>query len=78
MQKRLVTTYAMKSAGAADDNRQRIEAVLSALAADAPGNVRITSTPAFTHFQQDHAERRLGDVEQQTAELVGAYVTTIA
>jgi hypothetical protein len=37
----------------------------------------IASTPAFAHFQQDHSERREGGVDQQTAELVGAYVTTI-
>ena len=37
----------------------------------------IASTPAFAHFQQDHAERREGGVDQQTAQLVGAYVTTI-
>jgi len=38
----------------------------------------ISSTAAFAHFQQDHADRREGDVIQQTAELVGAYITTIA
>jgi hypothetical protein len=37
----------------------------------------IASTAAFTHFQDGHADRREGDVDQQTAELVGAYVTTI-
>jgi len=37
----------------------------------------IASTPAFAHFQQDHADRREGGVEQQTAQLVGAYITTI-
>ena len=37
----------------------------------------IASTPAFAHFQQDHSERRDGGVDQQTATLVGAYVTTI-
>ena len=37
----------------------------------------ITSTPAFAHFQQDHADRREGGVDQQTATLVGAYITTI-
>jgi hypothetical protein len=37
----------------------------------------IASTGAFAHFQQDHADRRMGGVDQQTAELVGAYVTTI-
>jgi hypothetical protein len=37
----------------------------------------IASTPAFAHFQRDHAERREGAVDQQTAELVGAYITTI-
>jgi hypothetical protein len=37
----------------------------------------IASTAAFAHFQEDHAARREGDVDQQKAELVGAYVTTI-
>ena len=37
----------------------------------------IASTAAFAHFQEDHAARREGGVDQQTAELVGAYVTTI-
>jgi hypothetical protein len=37
----------------------------------------IASTAAFAHFQQDHADRREGGVDQQTAELVGAYITTI-
>ena len=38
----------------------------------------IASTAAFAHFQDEHAERRDGGVDQQTAELVGAYITTIA
>jgi hypothetical protein len=37
----------------------------------------IASTAAFAHFQDGHAERRDGGVDQQTAGLVGAYVTTI-
>ncbi len=37
----------------------------------------ITSTAAFAHFQQDHADRRKRDIDQQTATLVGAYVTVI-
>ncbi len=37
----------------------------------------ITSTAAFAHFQDGHGERRDGDVDQQTATLVGAYVTVI-
>jgi len=37
----------------------------------------IASTVAFAHFQQDQADRREGGVDQQTAELVGAYITTI-
>jgi hypothetical protein len=32
----------------------------------------IASTAAFAHFQQGHADRREGGVDQQTAELVGA------
>jgi hypothetical protein len=37
----------------------------------------IASTAAFAHFQEDHASRRDDGVDQQTAELVGAYITTI-
>ena len=37
----------------------------------------IASTAAFAHFQDDHAARRDGGVDQQTATLVGAYITTI-
>ena len=37
----------------------------------------IASTAAFAHFQDGHADRRAGGVDQQTAELVGAYITTI-
>ena len=37
----------------------------------------IASTPAFAHFREDHADRREGGVDQQTATLVGAYITTI-
>ena len=38
----------------------------------------ISSTAAFAHFQRDHGDRREGDVNQQTADLVGAYITEIA
>ena len=37
----------------------------------------IASSAAFAHFQEDHAARREGGVDQQTAQLVGAYITTI-
>jgi hypothetical protein len=37
----------------------------------------IASTAAFAHFQDGHADRRTGGVDQQTATLVGAYITTI-
>jgi hypothetical protein len=37
----------------------------------------IASTAAFAHFQDGHAERREGGVDQQTATLVGAYITII-
>ena len=37
----------------------------------------IASTAAFAHFQDGHGDRRRGEVDQQTASLVGAYVTTI-
>src|SRR5438876_10225160 len=36
----------------------------------------IASTPAFAPFQENHAERREGGVDQQTATLVGSYITT--
>lgn len=38
----------------------------------------IASTAAFAHFQDGHADRRRGAVDQQRATLVGAYVTVIA
>jgi len=38
----------------------------------------ITSMASFAHFQQDHAARRQGAADQQTAKLVGAYITKIA
>jgi hypothetical protein len=38
----------------------------------------IASSAAFAHFQDGHGERREGPVDQQKAELVGAYITTIA
>jgi hypothetical protein len=37
----------------------------------------IASTAAFAHFQEDHADRRDGGVDQQTATLVGAYLTVV-
>jgi hypothetical protein len=37
----------------------------------------IASSAAFAHFQDGHAERREGGVDQQTATLVGAYITVI-
>ena len=37
----------------------------------------IASTAAFAHFQENHAERREGGVDQQKATLVGSYITTI-
>lgn len=38
----------------------------------------ISSTAAFAHFQDGHEQRRSGTVDQQTATLVGSYVTSIA
>jgi hypothetical protein len=38
----------------------------------------ITGLPAFKHFGDDHAARRHGAVDQQEAQLIGAYITTIA
>lgn len=37
----------------------------------------ISSTAAFAHFQDGHGDRRDGGVDQQTATLVGSYITTI-
>jgi hypothetical protein len=37
----------------------------------------ISSTSAFAHFQDGHPDRRDGGVDQQTATLVGAYITGI-
>jgi len=37
----------------------------------------ISSTAAFSHFQDGHGNRREGSVDQQTATLIGAYITTI-
>jgi len=37
----------------------------------------ITSTASFAHFQDRHADRREGDIDQQKASLVGAYITRI-
>jgi hypothetical protein len=38
----------------------------------------IASSAAFAHFQDEHSSRREGLVDQQKAELVGVYITTIA
>jgi hypothetical protein len=37
----------------------------------------IASSAAFAHFQDGHADRRDGGVDQQQAKLVGAYLTVI-
>ena len=37
----------------------------------------ISSTQAFAHFQDGHEGRREGGVDQQTATLVGSYITEI-
>jgi len=64
MEKRLVTRYAMRSAESANENQRRVEGVFEELAAAQPG-------------KHDHADLREGGVDQQTATLVGAYITTI-
>lgn len=38
----------------------------------------IRSANAFAYFTDGHDERRQGDLDQQRASLVGAYVTTIS
>jgi hypothetical protein len=104
MEKRLVTSYAMRSAEDADENQRRVEGVFAELAEAKPENVSyivlrladdsfvhvsfhdhgddevnpIASTAAFAHFQDGHGDRRDGSVSQQTAKLVGSYITTIA
>ncbi len=37
----------------------------------------IATTQAFAHFQEGHGGRRQGEVDQQTATLVGSYITEI-
>lgn len=37
----------------------------------------ISSSVAFSHFQDGHASRRNGAVDQRTATLVGSYITEI-
>ncbi len=37
----------------------------------------IASTRAFSRFQEGHGDRRVGGIDQQTATLVGSYITTI-
>jgi hypothetical protein len=37
----------------------------------------ISSSKAFAHFQENHGDRRDGGVDQQTATLVGSYITVI-
>jgi hypothetical protein len=103
MHKRLVTSYATKSAEAADENQRRVEAVFAELEATKPTNVSyivlrleddsfvhisfhdhgddevnpISSTAAFARFLDGHADRRSGEIDQQKAALVGAYITVI-
>ena len=44
----------------------------------APGETNpIASTDAFARFIDGHGERRQGEVDQQNASLVGAYLTVI-
>ena len=38
----------------------------------------IATLPAFKHFGDGHEDRRSGSVNQQRAELVGAYVTVVS
>lgn len=38
----------------------------------------IAASAAFAYFQDDHESRRDGAVNQQTATLVGSYITEIA
>jgi len=86
MQKRLVTRYAMRSAEAADENQRRVEGVFAELAAAKPDNVSYIvlrlADDSFVHVSfHDHGDDEVnpiaGGVDQQTAELVGAYITTI-
>ena len=78
MEKRLVTRYATTSAEAADENQRTTSFVHVSFHDHTDDEVNpIASTAAFAHFQEDHADRREGGVDQQTASLVGAYITVI-
>ena len=74
VEKRLVTRYATRSHEAADDSFLHVSFHNHREDETNP----ISSTAAFAHFQDGHESRREGDVNQQTAPLVGAYVTEIA
>jgi hypothetical protein len=45
---------------------------------DALRRLRTIVRASFAHFQDGHADRRDGPVDQQKATLVGAYIKTIA
>ena len=81
MHKRLVTRYATRSSDAADENERRVRGVFEALHDEKPGNVSYIvlrlADNSFVQFQDGHETRRQGDVDQQTAKLVGAYITRI-
>jgi hypothetical protein len=86
VEKRLVTRYATKSEVAADENQKRIEGVFEELDSTKPDNVsyivlRLADDSflhvAFAHFQDGHESRRDGAVNQQSATLVGSYITEI-
>lgn len=67
MEKRLVTRYAMRSAEAADENQQRIEAVFTELAAAEPGNVSYLvfrlADDSFVHVSfHDHGDGEVNPI----------------
>ena len=73
MQKRLVTRYAMRSPEAADDSFLHVS--FHAHGPDDPNP--IASLAAFQHFQDGHATRREGGVDQHRATLVGSYISAV-
>src|SRR5437016_946413 len=72
MEKRLVTRYAMRSADAANENQQRVEAVFDELAAAAPDNVSYIvlrlADDSFVHVSfHDHGEDEVNPISSTPA-----------
>jgi len=72
MQKRLITRYATTSAGDADENQRRIEAVFEELAATAPDNVSYLvfrlEDDSFLHVSfHDHGDDEVNPIASTPA-----------